>query len=122
MNCSRTALSSNDRSSECRRHARCHEVLKPEVPIKYLQDRAPRAKDGCAKALEMLRNAQADQDPASLKGSVTKASLRDNFGKIIKPWVLVLKGSAASGSHLLKAGFQGSYDHNRHSQGRFRRI
>lgn len=60
-----------------------HEVLKPEVAIKYLQDRASRAKDGYAAAIALLQAAKPDKNPATFKGSSGQGNLRDNFGKIV---------------------------------------
>ncbi|HEY0251533.1 MAG TPA: hypothetical protein VGC41_08400, partial [Kofleriaceae bacterium] len=60
-----------------------HEVLKLDIAVKYFQDRAARAKDGYAKAIEMLQHAKPDKNPATFKGSTGQGNLRDNFGKIV---------------------------------------
>jgi transketolase len=54
-----------------------HEVLKPEVAIKYLEKR------GHAKAIEMIKAAKPDKSPLTYKGSSGVGKNRDDFGKII---------------------------------------
>jgi transketolase len=55
-----------------------HEVLKPEIAIKYLEKRG-----GYEKAIEMLKTAKADKSPLTYKGSSGVGKNRDDFGKII---------------------------------------
>jgi transketolase len=54
-----------------------HEVLKPEIAIKYMEKR------GHTKAIEMLKAAKADKSPLTYKGSSGVGKNRDDFGKII---------------------------------------
>ncbi len=54
-----------------------HEVLKPEIAIKYLEQR------GHTKAVEMLKAAKPDKSPLTFKGSSGVGKNRDDFGKII---------------------------------------
>jgi transketolase len=58
-------------------HAHAHEVLKPEVAIKYLEQR------GHTKAVEILKAAKGDKNPSTYKGSSGAGKNRDDFGKII---------------------------------------
>ncbi len=60
-----------------------HEVLKVDVAVQYLQERAANSADGYAKAIEMLKSAKADKSPLTYKGSTGAGNLRDNFGKIV---------------------------------------
>ena len=60
-----------------------HEVLKVDVAVKYLEQRAANAKDGYKAAIEMLKTAKADKSPLTYKGSTGAGNLRDNFGKIV---------------------------------------
>ena len=60
-----------------------HEVLKVDVAVKYLEQRAANAKDGYKAAIEMLKTAKADKSPMTYKGSTGAGNLRDNFGKIV---------------------------------------
>lgn len=61
-----------------------HEVLKADVAVKYLQKRLDAgAGDGYAKAIEMLKNAKAEKNPLTFKGSSGVGKNRDDFGKII---------------------------------------
>ncbi|HZZ42074.1 MAG TPA: transketolase C-terminal domain-containing protein [Tepidisphaeraceae bacterium] len=56
-----------------------HEVLKPEVAIKYLEKRG-----GYEKAIELLKSAEKqDKSPFTYKGSSGAGKNRDDFGKII---------------------------------------
>ena len=55
-----------------------HEVLKPEVAIKYLEKRG-----GYEKAIEMLKAAKPDKSPLVYKGSSGVGKNRDDFGKIL---------------------------------------
>jgi transketolase N-terminal domain/subunit len=54
-----------------------HEVLKPEVSIRYLEQR------GHKEAAEMIRSAKPDKSPLTFKGSSGAGKNRDDFGKII---------------------------------------
>lgn len=54
-----------------------HEVLKPEVAIKYLESRGHKA------AAEMIRNAKPDKSPLTYRGSSGVGKNRDDFGKIV---------------------------------------
>jgi transketolase len=60
-----------------------HEVLKPELAVKYFQNHAARAKDGFAQAIALIQGAKPDKNPASFKGSSGQGNLRDSFGKIV---------------------------------------
>ena len=60
-----------------------HEVLKVETAVKYLEQRAAHAKDGYAKAIEMLKSAKTDKSPLTYKGSSGVGKNRDDFGKIV---------------------------------------
>ncbi len=55
-----------------------HEVLKPEVAIKYLEQRG-----GYEKAIEQLKAAKPAKSPLTFKGSSGAGKNRDDFGKII---------------------------------------
>jgi transketolase len=54
-----------------------HEVLKPEIAIKYLEKR------GHTKAIDMIKAAKPDKSPLTYKGSSGVGKNRDDFGKII---------------------------------------
>jgi transketolase len=55
-----------------------HEVLKPDVAIKYLQQRG-----GYEAAIAMIKAAVPDKSPLTFKGSSGVGKNRDDFGKII---------------------------------------
>jgi transketolase len=55
-----------------------HEVLKPDVAIKYLQQRG-----GYDAAISMIKAAVPDKSPLTFKGSSGVGKNRDDFGKII---------------------------------------
>jgi transketolase len=55
-----------------------HEVLKPEIAIKYLEKRG-----GYEKAIELIKSAKGDKSPLVYKGSSGAGKNRDDFGKII---------------------------------------
>jgi len=55
-----------------------HEVLKPEVAIKYLEQRG-----GYEKAIEQIKAAKPAKSPLTFKGSSGAGKNRDDFGKII---------------------------------------
>jgi transketolase len=54
-----------------------HEVLKPDVSIKYLEKR------GYTAAAEMIKAAKVEKNPLTYKGSSGAGKNRDDFGKII---------------------------------------
>ncbi|MBC8107401.1 MAG: transketolase [Anaerolineae bacterium] len=59
-----------------------HEVLKPEVAIKYLEQRGG-PENKYAKAIEMLKAAKPEKNPLTYRGSAGTGKNRDDFGKII---------------------------------------
>ncbi|MBC7785220.1 MAG: transketolase [Burkholderiales bacterium] len=59
-------------------HPHAHEVLKPEIAIKYLEKRG-----GHDKAIEMMKSAKTDKSPLTFKGSSGVGKNRDDFGKIV---------------------------------------
>lgn len=60
-----------------------HEVLKVDISVKYLEQRAAHAADGYKAAIELLKAAKPDKSPLTYKGSSGSGNLRDNFGKIV---------------------------------------
>lgn len=59
-----------------------HEVIKPEVAIKYLEQRGG-PENKYAKAIEMLKAAKPEKNPLTYRGSAGVGKNRDDFGKII---------------------------------------